>query len=51
MQFMNNAYAIAENLRNKVIELIKQGVKQKDIAIQCNTSQSNVTRIKKLYEK
>ena len=50
MNFVS-AYTTAENLRNKVIELIKQGIKQKDIAIQCNTSQSNVTKIKKLYEK
>ena len=49
MDFVSK-YTTAEDLRNKVIELLKQGVKQKDIASICNTSPANVTRIKKLYE-
>lgn len=48
MDFVSK-YTTAENLRNKVIDLLKQGVKQKDIALMCNTSQANVTRIKKQY--
>ena len=43
-------YTTAEDLRNKVINLLKQNVKQQDIASICNTSPANVTRIKKLYE-
>lgn len=49
MDFVSK-YTTAEDLRNRVIELLKQGVKQKDIASICNTSPANVTRIKKLYE-
>lgn len=39
----------AEELRNKVLELLKQGIKQQDIAIICNTSPANVSKIKKQY--
>lgn len=49
MDFVSK-YTTAKDLRNRVIELLKQGVKQKDIASICNTSPANVTRIKKLYE-
>lgn len=49
MDFISK-YTIAEGLRNKVMKLLKQNVKQKDIALICNTSPANVTRIKKLYE-
>ena len=48
MDFISK-YTKAEDLRNKVIELLKQNVKQKDIALICNTSPANVTKIKKLY--
>ena len=50
MNFVSK-YKIAEDLRNKVIGLLKQNVKQKDIASICNTSPANVTKIKKLYVK
>lgn len=43
-------YTTAEDLRNKVIELLNKGIKNKDIASICNTSPANVTKIKKTYE-
>ena len=43
-------YTKAEKLRNRVIELLNKGLKQKEIAEICNTSSSNVSKIKKLYE-
>lgn len=43
-------YTTAEDLRNRVIELLNKGTRNKDIASICNTSPANVTRIKKAYE-
>ena len=48
MNFISK-YTKAEETREKVIELLKQKIKQVDIARQLGISQANVTKIKKKY--
>lgn len=49
MNFISK-YTKAEKLRNKVIELHKQGYRNKDISEMCSTSKANVTKIIKQYK-
>lgn len=42
-------YTIAENLRKRVIDLYKNGYKNKDISVMCNTSPANITKIIKKF--
>lgn len=49
MNFISK-YTKAEELRNKAINLYKQGYQNKDISRICNTSKSNITKIIKNYK-
>ena len=49
MDFISK-YTKAEDLRNKVIELLKQNVKQKDIALICNTSPAMSLKLRNYME-
>lgn len=49
MNFISK-YTKAEELRNKVINLHKQGYRNKDISEICSTSKANVTKILKQYK-
>lgn len=49
MNFISK-YTKAEELRNKVVNLHKQGYRNKDISEMCSTSKANVTKILKNYK-
>ena len=49
MNFISK-YTKAEELRNKVVDLYKQGYRNKDISEMCSTSKANVTKILKNYK-